>query len=206
MESTANYSITPLAINRIYIGTWDKSLYPYAIVTLYANSSTEISCYQSLNKTHTEVVKFQTTADEYFTCNICLNLPYVYFTVRNNSSNKNQTVLNFSVVYKNNYIATTVPQKGSVRLFNNLTGLNGVSLSHNINLNSTNLLFFGSVDNTTTLTVQFSNDDVEYFDSQYISTSIGAQEYSLSLPNVAVKFVRIKSSANITANIYMNYN
>ena len=133
-------------------------------------------------------------------------MPYVYFTVRNNSSNKNQTILNFSVVYKNDYIPTTVTQKGSVRLFNNLTGLNGVSLSHNINLNSTNLLFFGSVDNTTTLTVQFSNDDVEYFDSQYISTSIGAQEYSLSLPNVAVKFVRIKSSANITANIYMNYN
>ena len=73
MESTANYSITPLAIQRVYIGTWEKSLYPYAIVTLYANSSTEISCYQSLNKTHTEVVKFQTTADEYFTCNISLN-------------------------------------------------------------------------------------------------------------------------------------
>ena len=102
-ESTLNYSITPLNSHGVYIGTWEKSLNPTAIVTLIADTTCEITCYQSLNKIQVESTTYNSLAGHYFTYNISLNLPYVYFTVRNNSA-FNQTLLNFSVIYQPSYI------------------------------------------------------------------------------------------------------
>lgn len=103
MESTLNYSITPLAADRAYIGKWEKALYTTATITLLADTTCEIVAYQSLNKTQEQITSFQTLANQYNTFNLVLDLPYVYFSVRNNSAT-DQTLLNFSVIYKNVYI------------------------------------------------------------------------------------------------------
>ena len=103
MESTLNYSITPLAADRAYIGKWEKVLYTSATITLLADTTCEIVAYQSLNKTQEQITSFQTVANQYNTFNLVLDLPYIYFSVRNNSAT-DQTLLNFSVIYKNVYI------------------------------------------------------------------------------------------------------
>lgn len=103
MESTLNYSISPLESGRAYIGRWEKILYPTATITLLSDTVCEIVAYQSLNKTQEQTTTFETIANQYNTFNLDVNLPYIYFSVRNSTAN-NQTLLNFSVMYKDAYI------------------------------------------------------------------------------------------------------
>jgi hypothetical protein len=202
MESTLNNTVVPLLSGRIYIGTWEKSLYNSAVITVLADTTTELICYQSLNKVQTQTTTFQTQAGRYFTYNINLNLPYVYFTVRNNSAT-NQTLLNFSVIYKN------IPDnnKGTLQIWNDSasTGVNGVSSPIFLNQNSANMTFFGNVDGGTTLTFQISNDNINYYDSQYSLTASSAQDFGFSIPASSIFYARLKSSSDVTITAYANY-
>lgn len=207
MESTLNYSITPLQANRAYIGKWEKVLYTTATITLLADTTCEIVAYQSLNKTQEQIIKFETLPNQYNTFNLVLDLPYIYFSVRN-SSFTNQTLLNFSVIYKNVYLPASIQQKGSSKLFDfaNLTGINGVSSSVNLNLSSNNITFYGKVSDATVLNIQLSDDDVTYYDTQYNLTLSGATDFGFNLPStIAVKFIRVKSSSDVNCDCFINY-
>jgi len=202
MESSLNQSIVPLQSGRIYIGTWEKSLYNSAVITVISDTTTELICYNSLNKTQVQTTTFQVPANKYFTYNINLNLPYVYFTVRNNSQ-FNQTLLNFSVIYKN------IPDnnKGTLQIWNDSepTGTDGTSNPVFLNQNSANMTFFGHVDDATTLTLQLSNNNTDYYDSQYSLTTTAAQDFGFSVPASSVVFARLKSTNNVSITAFANY-
>jgi hypothetical protein len=207
MESTLNYSITPLQAGRAFIGRWEKVLYSTATITLLADTTCEIVAYQSLNKTQEQTTKFETLANQYNTFNLPLDLPYIYFTVRNNTST-DQTLLNFSVIYRNVYLPPTNTKRGSAKLFDfaNLTGVNGVSSSVNLALSSSNISFYGQVSDTTILTIQLSDDDATYYDSQYKVSLTNASDFGFNLPaTVAIKYIRVKSSEDINCDCFINY-
>jgi len=202
MESSLNQSIVPLQSGRIYIGTFEKSLYNSAQITVLADTTTELIAYQSLNKTQVQSTTLQIPANVYFTYNIALNLPYVYFTVRNNSQ-FNQTLLNFSVIYKN----VNSNNKGSLQIWNdtNPSGTEGTSIPVFLNQNSSNITCFGNVDGATTLTLQLSNNNIDYYDSQYSITTTAAQDIGFSVPASSVMYARLKSSNNVSITLYLNY-
>ena len=201
MESNLNQTVVPLQSGRIYIGTYEKQLYNSAQITVLSDTTTELICYQSLNKTQTQNTAFQVPAGVYFTYNIALNLPYVYFTVRNNSGT-NQTLLNFSVIYKN----VNSNNKGSVQVWNGSnTGDSGFSMPVYLNQNSANITCFGNVDGATTLSLQLSNDNATYYDSQYSITTTGAQNIGFSVPASSILYTRLKSSNDVSALLFLNY-
>ena len=202
MESSLNQSIIPLQSGRIYIGTFEKSLYNSAQITILSDTTTELIAYQSLNKTQVQSTTLQIPANVYFTYNIGLNLPYVYFTVRNNSQ-FNQTLLNFSVIYKN----VNSNNKGSLQIWNdtNPSGVNGVSIPVFLNQNSSNITCLGYVDDATTLTLQLSNNNTDYYDSQYSITTTASQDIGFSVPSSSVMYARLKSSNDVSIILYLNY-
>jgi hypothetical protein len=207
MESTLNYSVIPLQANRAFIGRWEKVLYTTATITLLADTTCEIVAYQSLNKTQEQTTIFETLPNQYNTFNLLLDLPYIYFSVRNNTS-VDQTLLNFSVIYKNVYLPPTITRRGSSKLFDyaNLTGVNGVSSSADLALSSTNISFYGKVSATTNLTIQLSNDNITYYDSQYKVSLTNASDFGFNLPStIAIKYIRVKSSANVNCDCFINY-
>jgi hypothetical protein len=85
------------------------------------------------------------------------------------------------------------------------TGAGGVSLAVDLsNKNVKNITFIGNCNGATLLTVQFSSDGTTYYDSQYAFTLSAAGDVGFSLaccPN----FIRVKSSNNVTASLYINY-
>jgi hypothetical protein len=205
MESTLNYSITPLAAGRAYIGRWEKALYPTATITLLSDTACEIVAYQSLNKTQEQTTTFETVANEYFTYNLTLNLPYIYFSVRN-PTGTDQTLLNFSVIYKNAYLPTTIQGSSKIFDFASLTGVDGVSSSVNLKLSSNNITFYGKVSAATDLTIQLSDDDATYYDSQYKLELASVSDFGFNLPaTVAIKYIRVKSSADVNCDCFINY-
>ena len=202
MESSLNSSLQPLNSGGIFIGGWEKVLYATAQITLLSDTATEIICYQSLNKQQVQTTTFNVSANQYFTYNVNLNLPFVYFTVRN-TSQFNQTLLNFSTLYKN----ISDNNKGSLQIWNDSTssGVNGISIQVNLNQNSANITCFGNVDGATILTLQLSNDNVNYYDSQYSLTTTGGQDFGFSVPASSIKFCRLKSSSDVNITAFINY-
>jgi len=202
MESSLNSSLVPLNSGGIFIGVWEKVLYATAQITLLSDTTTEIICYQSLNKQQVQTTSFNVSANQYFTYNINLNLPFVYFTVRN-TSGTNQTLLNFSTLYKN----ISDNNKGSLQVFNDSesSGADGVSIQVNLNQNSANITCFGNVDGATTITLQLSNDDDIYYDSQYALTTTAGQDFGFSVPASSIKYCRLKSSSDVYITAFINY-
>lgn len=214
MESTLNYSITPLAADRAYIGKWEKALYTTATITLLADTTCEIVAYQSLNKTQEQITSFQTLANQYNTFNLVLDLPYVYFSVRNNSAT-DQTLLNFSVIYKNVYIPPAgnslydlLNTKGTLQLYNNSILAGGTTASLDCSVKKiSNLTFYGSQNsNGNVLTVQFSNNGSNWYDTQYTYTfglnNSGSFGWSIQ---ACPYYVRVKSANACNLNIQCDY-
>lgn len=127
MESTNNLSFTPLQAGRAYIGTYDSvAAYGSANISVFADTDCQIFVYQSQNKTITYVTTYTSSANNQFTQSVALTAPYVYFVVRNSTAT-NQTVLNFTVIYR-----ATAPSTSAVP-----TNVNIVSQSAGLALNST---------------------------------------------------------------------
>jgi len=103
-------------------------------------------------------------------------------------------------------IYNVVNSRGSGVLWSgSSTGAGGVSLAVNLSTkNVKNITFMGNCNGATLLTVQFSNDGTTYYDSQYAFTLSASGDVGFSLaccPN----YVRVKSSNNVTATLYINY-
>ena len=103
-------------------------------------------------------------------------------------------------------IYDVVNSRGSSTLwFGSPTGSNGVSLAVNLSSkNIKNISFMGYISGDTMLTVQFSNDNTTFYDSQYSYTLSSAGDVGFNLaccPN----YLRLKSSNDRTATIIVNY-
>lgn len=103
-------------------------------------------------------------------------------------------------------ISTGLQLRGSAILWaSSGTGVNGVSASLNLSSKSVSLVtIFGNSNAPTTFTVQFSNDNNVFYDSQYTYNIASAGDYGFSLP-VSPFYLRLKTSANISVNAIANY-
>lgn len=103
-------------------------------------------------------------------------------------------------------IYNVVNSRGSGVLWSgSSTGAGGVSLSVNLsNKNIKNITIFGSLDGDSLLTVQFSNDNITYYDSQYTYTLSSAGDMGFNI-TCCPNYIRLKSSKDRTATIYANY-
>jgi hypothetical protein len=86
------------------------------------------------------------------------------------------------------------------------TGVNGVSLPFNlISINQTNITIFGNVSGATNLIVQFSIDNITYYDSQYSFNSSAGGDVGFNIES-SVNYVRVKSTNNITSTLFCSVN
>jgi hypothetical protein len=129
-----------------------------------------------------------------------------FFKLRlDNPSGTAQTTLNCQVIFKN----LVVPQMNirTIQVFSpaTSTGVNGVSASINLNQRNANLTVFGNIDAGTVLTLQLSNDDVNYYDSQYSLTTSSAQDFGFSVPTSSIYYMRLKSSNDVNILAIVNF-
>jgi hypothetical protein len=84
-------------------------------------------------------------------------------------------------------------------------GVNGVSPSIDLSEKSVSLVtLFGNSSGITTLTVQFSDDDTTFYDSQYTYIMTAPGDWGFTVP-VCPFYLRLKSSAGVAINAIANY-
>jgi len=113
--------------------------------------------------------------------------------------------LNIQTIYKNN-MTYPVTSRGSLTIANNFainsgirtTGINLSNLSYNT------LTFYGNASGTTTLTLCFSNDGVNWYDSQYTINILGVSNFGFSL-NTTPLYLSIKSTSSIILTLICDY-
>ena len=209
MQSVNNRSYLPLSANSKYTGSYDSVIdYQSATINLFSDSNCEIVVYQSANKVITQAETFTTIANTQFSQILPLYQPYIYFTVLNTSSTS-QTVMNFSVIYRNTSIPASQIQNisGSVSvsnlnnhiastLSNNITITAGGSTS-SVQLNNNKFVtIFGNSSGATTLTVQFSTDNINFYSSQNQITITSASNFGFAFP-CTCSYIRLLSSSAI---------
>jgi hypothetical protein len=231
MESKLNTSSVPLNTGGLFIGAYESVVaYSSIVVSIYSDTETTISCYQSLNKQLANVSVFTGVANVQSTFVVSpIILPYVYFTVRN-SSVSNQTILNFSVAYKNSAFSTagtgadvnitnaflpvsqygtwdvnTQPTKFSTPIWDNAEiGGGDISTSYaNAKLtNNQSVSIYGHSSNATILTILVSSGDNNFYYTQYTYTILEDSDFGFAL-TLPFKYLKLASSeaTTITANV-----
>jgi hypothetical protein len=111
---------------------------------------------------------------------------------------------------KLNDIYLTLNSNGSVTLWNNeaITSGETSAIADLSTKRVANLTFYGtSGDGTGNITVQFSNDGITFYDSQYVYGVVIAGHFGFNVP-CSPKYVRLKSTAVTTSSncsAYLNY-
>lgn len=124
--------------------------------------------------------------------------------------NSNLNTINTSITNTNNILNDDVlpllqeSQKSNSTLWNNVaSGINGVSSSVNLSQKQqSNLTFYGVLSGATTLTLQFSNDNITYYDSQYSYNSVAGGDFGFNV-QASPMYCRLKSTNNITITAYL---
>jgi hypothetical protein len=226
MESKLNTSNTPLNTGGLFIGAYESVVeFSSIVLSIYSDTETTISCYQSLNKQLANVSVFTGVASVQSTFIISpIILPYVYFTVRN-SSGSNQTVLNFSVAYKNSAFATagtgadvnitnaflpvsqygawnvnTQLLKSSSSIWDNaVVGAGDVSANYaNANaINNQSISVFGHSSNPTIISILVSNNNINYYYTQYTYNIPEDSDFGFALV-LPFKYLKLASSEATT--------
>lgn len=216
MYSTLNSSNVPLPKNGLFIGKYeDMGIYESITISVNSDTNCEVIAYLSPDKTTTIKQYFLIFQNEPVTFAINpIAYKYFYLTCRN-SENVAQTIFNLQTGYKtvNTQVVQTgngtipnVPKRGFEKVFNGLTGINAYSTAVSINLLSKNISIFGHVDDSTTLTVAFSNDNITYYDTQYQLNLTGSTDFGFNLPSTcAVNYLKIRSSDNVECECFVNY-
>jgi hypothetical protein len=170
-ESKLNTSIVPLNAKGLYIGQYENiAQYSSAVISIFSDTDTTISAYQSLNKQLSNVTIFNGTSN--IQSNFLINpiiLPYIYFIVRNPTTTY-QSVLNFSVCYKNASYPNEVPATSNVNIVSqSLPNLN-VLINNENNINT------AVVANGNSSAIWF-NDTFTPGKANIISLAVGSQGF-----------------------------
>jgi len=229
MESKLNTSNVPLNAKGLFIGAYENvAEFSSMVISIYSDTETTISCYQSLNKQLANVSVFTGVANVQSTFIVSpIILPFVYFTVRNGTTT-NQTVLNFSVGFKNSAFSTagtgadvnitntylpvsqygvwdvnTQLTKGSTAIWDNaVVGAGDVSTNFaSANQNNQSVSIFGNSSNATTVSILVSNDNTNYYTTQYAYNVLENNDFGFSLV-LPFKYLKLSSSdaTTISAN------
>ena len=217
MQSLYNETNVPLRAGSIFLGKWENVLdYDSAFYSIIADQDCQVEFYQSNDKKTITMTPYNYTALSTNVINdVLLQQRYIYVTIRN-SSLTNQTVLNFTMIYKN---ALTV--EGAVSVTNFPSGFNvnntpdviptapaddvvvwnaaavgsGVG-STSVNPAGSNIFVFGNVSGTTTLTVQAYGNSA-WFNTQYAVTLNGASNFGFSI-NCSCGTIRLYNTTACT--------
>jgi len=146
VKSVNNVSNIPLAGGRTYIGSYDNVLtFATAVILVNSDSNTQLTIYQSSNKsqTYTEVINI--TGGTPYTKVWNITSPYIYFTVKNTTGTA-QTYLNFEVIYREVAVPTPASVGSNVSIFDSSgNNLNSTSGALDVYLTNT-LTVAGTVD------------------------------------------------------------
>ena len=206
-QSVRLSSIVPLNANGVFLPAIfdDLLLFPGIILSLKGDTNMKIELYQSTNGNNTSNTKIY-YVDKNTSLNIQFNLNARYFKLRlDNLENQAQTVLNLQTIYSNLHVPQAI-ESSQFKIWNNsvLATSNQPSIAYNSNFRNTLFSFFGNASAATILTVQLSNDNVNWYNTQTTYTISAAGNFGFSFQGV-FNYIRIISSAAVTITTFINF-
>jgi len=221
--SLNNSTIIPLQNGQSFTGIEYDNILDFAEINIAIKCDTgfDLTLIYSQDKISVDYLTKETILFSEDTHFIKVSVKDRYFKLKIDATDGNMSFLNVQTIYKSSVtyssdsnanqdiinIYNILNSKGSQQLWNNVnTGVNGTSAVCNLSTkNIKNLTFMGNCNGATLLTVQFSSDNANWYDSQYSYNLVSAGNLGFSLlscPN----FVRIKSSNDVVASIVLNFN
>ena len=204
IRSPTNYTITPLGANKILIGQYDSVLpYATAIITLHSDQECTLTTYETIDKITIVQTQYIIPANSPFEKILPLTYPFFKTTVLN-TTDTNQTFLNFEVIYRE--VAVSQPTSGNNSNVNIFDSSGGIINSEDFSLNV-------RITNTP-LAVTLPNDKLqtEIFDSSgnSISSENNALQASLYANNGTTTLITdpdsnlkvVFSNESIQSNLY----
>lgn len=207
--SSKNRTTTPLLASQTFSGEVDNTLnYTNCDVSLIANTKVQIRIYGSITgQTWAQIFDTIVDAGTQFFQTLLIYHPFLRSEVKNMEA-VNQTSINYQLIYREhshafaltdvtvqNPIGIIDYQRVSATVWNAIpvsAGSNSLSVALNTS-KFTTLSVYGSINIASTLTIQFSIDDTNWFDSQYsfAITSVTGADFGATIP-CAVSYVRLK--------------
>jgi len=200
-------TINPLQANGIFIPPRydDLLLFPGIILSCKGDTNMRLELYESTNGNNISNTKIY-YVDKNKSLNIQFNLNARYFKLRlDNLENQAQTLLNLQVIYSNFHVPEAI-DAGSFKIWNAsvLPTTNQPSLSYNSNFRNSLYTFFGESSAATVLTVQLSNDGVNFYNTQTTYTIAAPGDFGFTYSTVC-NYVRLISSAATTITTFINF-
>ena len=200
-------TINPLQANGVFIPPRydDLLLFPGIILSVKGDTNMKLELYESTNGSNISNTKIY-YIDKNKSLNIQFNLNARYFKLRlDNLENQTQTLLNLQVIYSYLHVPQAI-ESGSFKIWNNTTLLtaNQPSISYNSNFKNSLFTFFGSSSAATVLTIQLSDDGVNYYNTQTTYTQSAAGEFGFSYQGV-FNYIRLSSSAAVIITAFINF-
>ena len=200
-------TINPLQANGVFIPSRydDLLLFPGIILSVKGDTNMKLELYESTNGSNISNTKFY-FIDKNKSLNIQYNLNARYFKLKlNNLENQAQTLLNLQVIYSNLHVPQAI-ESGSFKIWNAsvLSAINQPSISYNSNFKNSLFTFYGSSSAASVLTVELSDDNVNWYNTQTTYTQSAPGEFGFSYSGV-FNYIRLISSAATTITAYLNF-
>ena len=200
-------TINPLQANGVFIPSRydDLLLFPGIILSVKGDTNMKLELYESTNGSNVSNTKIY-YVDKNKSLNIAFNLNARYFKLRlDNLENQTQTLLNLQVIYSYLHVPQAI-ESGSFKIWNAsvLSAINQPSISYNSNFRNSLFTFYGVSSAATVLTVQLSNDGINFYNTQTTYTQSAAGEFGFTYQGV-FNYIRLSSSAATTITAYLNF-
>jgi hypothetical protein len=200
-------TINPLQANGFFIPPRydDLLLFPGIILSVKGDTDMRLELYESTNATIISNRKLY-YIDKNQSLNIQFNLNARFFKLAIfNLENQAQTILNLQTIYSNLHVPQAI-EAGQFKIWNNsvLATTNQPSLAYNSNFKSSLFTFYGDASGATILTIQLSNDNVNWYNTQTTYTISAAGNFGFSYQGI-FNYVRLLSSAAITITTFINF-
>lgn len=183
--SSNNINFQNLESYRTYIGKYDDlHAFGSVVVTITCDRSTQLTFYQSQNKTITTKTVYNQLAG-LSTVYLDITQPYGYFTLENTGLTTS-SICHFTVMYRaaeNDAISSAVVFNASI--------LNNGPSSIIKNTKSSKMSVFGNSSVAGSLVLQFSSDGYTFYDSQYAYTLSTAGDFGYT-QTIACRYVRLR--------------
>jgi hypothetical protein len=200
-------TITPLAASGVFIPPrWDDLLeFPGIILNLKADTKMTLTLYESPDAANISSEKiYVVDANESLNLQFNLNSRFFKLKLTNDNLVNNQTYLNLQVIYSQ--LHTINKDSGSFKIWDNktLASINTPSSNFKSEFKNSIFTFYGTSSAATVLTVQMSNDNITWYNTQTTYTLSSAGNFGFSVSGVC-KYIRLISSAVTTITTYINF-
>ncbi len=101
-------------------------------------------------------------------------------------------------------IYNVVNSRGTVQLYNGSTATPSSSLNLS-NVNNKSITVYGSVDAGCILTLEMSNNNINFYKSQYSYTLASLGDFGFCIAGFCPKYLRVSSNNNVNCILYVDY-